>query len=164
MPRDSVWNLVRPERPAQTRTITDPEQPGYSLELTLRGLDGVTGLRASALTVEYIQRWCTGETDAAGKVTKPPESFGAFDGKPYQPDEPTCRAFAHLQTMWAGPEKERPDPAEMAGWQVMLPTGWFDILEFIAELNRPRGLEGNPSGTATSDCSAESSPATATPS
>lgn len=163
--RRSVWDLVVPERPTQTKVFTDPEQPDYELEITLRGLDGQTGLKATDIFFEHSEKYVTGPLDDNGQPKKSEDGkvigpqFKLVLPKPvpgYQLDERMCRLYGRFAAMWAG-DRRVPSLVEFVGWQLMLPTAFFQILAFMEETNSPRALQGNAPGRTTNESSDESS-------
>lgn len=167
--KSSIWNLRPLKREAETRTFTDPEQPGWSLTMTLRPLDGVSGTRYAVLKGQLMVRHVTGLRGPDGMLVK------GEDGEPLQkpvpvicgdfskrtPDEYCVDRYAKIAAMWAVEGEEPPPLSEVVGWQALLYEAWFDICNWVESLYR-RESEEKGGATATSSA-ASSSDTTSTP-
>lgn len=178
MPRPSIWNHPTAARKTETRTITDPQVPGWELTLTLRGQLRPGKDAALALRDKWVERYVTGLVDVNGELVKGP------NGEPIQPpktlaieerddariDRELCYWAAFLNVMFVGEEIDRPDIPEVAGWRLKMDRGWEELIAWVHSLNNPGGAgplaptpengasDSSSSGATTSTAASPSSP------
>src|SRR5579862_8287222 len=90
MAKVDPFRLKRPVRTSETRTLTDPDQPGVEFTFTLRRLDGAEQMVAGEEAQEQIQTWVTGSRD------RPASQFPFVDGQEVQVTEALCLACQML--------------------------------------------------------------------
>lgn len=144
MPRPTIWTHATPARKTETRTIRDPNLPGWELTLTLRGQLRPGKDAAYALRDEWIRRYVTGLVDARGQVIEPPKRLAIDEVEDARVDASLCYWAAFLNVMHVGDEIDRPDIAEVAGWRLKMDQGWQELCDWAWGLNNPDPLPSAP--------------------
>jgi hypothetical protein len=133
MPKIDPFKLKRPKRVAETRTFTDPDQPGEEITLTLRRLDGAEQMVAVEEAQAQIETWITGSKD------RPASQFPFVDGREVKMTEALCLA---CQMLWAMqcPEDahERYNFFELVAFSVTMPYAWSRIGEWMQSILTPK--------------------------
>lgn len=151
------WSLKRPERPQETRSFTDPLQPGVEVALTLRPLDAPGWAVAMERADELITLYVTGDPDEGIE----PSLYPAPNGEPLKLARRVCRNVAALHLMQAGPKDEQYTESELIALMASMPTAWTEILTWSAELETKYGKQaGNASGAGEGTSSAPPSATT----
>jgi len=121
MAKVNLSGLPRPARPAQTRTFTDPEQPGVEVTLTLRKIDPAE--MASAMDAKEVLHSKFAET-----------GFPLLNGEVVPLAEGLCQSLCMLELMQCGPEADRYTAEELIPLVVNLPTAGMEVLRWAGEL------------------------------
>lgn len=135
MAKVDPFKLKRPAKRRETRSFTDPMQPGEEIVLTLQSLDAAELAVASEEAKEQIETWVTGNRD------RPASQFPFVDRLPVQMTETLCTACSILFRMQA-PE----DPADRYSWNdlvalsVTMPTAWGRVMEWMQEILAPKAV------------------------
>lgn len=137
MPKVALLALPRPERPAFTRTFTDPAQPGVEVELTLRRLDPCELAVAVDQAEAYHSRF--GE-----------HGFPLQNGSAVPLALSICQTTCMLQMMQAGEEDDRYTFEELVGLLANMPEAGVAAFSWATELNMgaTETPEGNLAGAA----------------
>jgi hypothetical protein len=144
----NVTRYKRPVMPLETKSFTDPLQPGVAIELTLQAFDGLRQElmreRAADLTAEFI-------TGRDGADPKPFPAIEDASGRMTIPELSTSlmNAIALCQTMEVGDE-----PSSIYEWvhlAACFPSVWTEIQiwagDLLARANQTLGNVLGASGT-----------------
>jgi hypothetical protein len=162
--KPSIWNLRPLERQPETRTFTDPERPGWTLTLTLRPMDGVSGTRYATLKAKLMVDHVTGLRGPDGlllkddedKPVQAPVPVACQDFSRRTPDEFCVDRYAKIAAMWADPDEPAPPLSEVLGWQALLYEGWFDICNWVEDLyRREPAVKGGSMGASSAPSSSD---------
>src|SRR5579883_2170588 len=129
-----VMGLPTPAGKQETRTFTDPDQPGVELTLTLKQL---TFLQAGKLQERIA------ELEKNYVVNNHPVIVG---GEPVTLSQDSCATLAMLEVMHVGDEVY--NRTELCGIMLKFPHAIVEIAEFIAEINEGLGSKNLPAGGA----------------
>jgi len=133
MAKVNPFGLKRPEHRRETRTFTDPDQPGVELTFTLRTLDGAEMMIATEEAQGQIETWVTGNRD------RPASQFPFVDGQPVQMTEGLCTACQFLAAMQCPDDPhERYSFNELVALSVTAPMAWSRIGEWMQALLHPK--------------------------
>lgn len=132
MPKVNLLSLPPVVRPEETRTFTDPAQPGVELSLTFRRISIWEMSVATENARELVK---LGGLPAAGEVVLLTEQF--------------CQTLCTLEAMQCGPEDERYTAQEFVGLFAGMPKAGEQVLAWAGELNSDEDPdEGNASRAA----------------
>lgn len=141
MPNPNPYTLPRPKLRQETRTFTDPAQPGVEITLTFRALDGLEALKVGGDARRLIEEWAPSE--ANGFISHIPLP----DGELLEPSEDLLQTVAMLVKMQV-PPGEGDLPYDLIAWlgvATRFPSAWLKILEWAGELSTAgSNREGNP--------------------
>jgi hypothetical protein len=130
MPKLNIMALPRPERPEETRTFSDPAQPGAELVLTFRALDlcrqAVAEEEAARLAATYAVNW-----------------FPMPNGPPVQVTEGIAQSACLLAAMQVAEPEERYSPEEWIAMMANMPTAFQAVLTWAGELSARAQQSGN---------------------
>lgn len=143
--RVNPFSMSRPKRPQETRTFTDPEQPGKAITITLRGLTHPEAYKAVERAQEAIRDYIHGD-EARGL---PPAPFPSVAGEFIEVTEKMLYDMASVELA----QVETPGEGavytleELIALSVTMPAAFDGITSFYAELQkRGRAQEKNGSG------------------
>lgn len=145
MPKLNVLGLRRPPRRVETRTFTDPAQPGKELTLTLGAQDVVVGGRASDLTQDLIEKYVHPPDETE------PNAFPMEGDEPIFLSEILCQQVGVIAESQLGPEAERYTPEEIIAVAVAMPDAWTQILAWVGGMSRREKDRSKESPTATTE-------------
>ncbi len=122
MAKVNLQVLPRPALPTETRTFTDPAQPGVEVELTLTKLDPYR----LTVALEAAETWLA---ELGGNY------FPLANGEAYPITLGLARTLCTLEVMQSGPEEERYSRGDLLAMMLAMPAAWLELLETFQKLN-----------------------------
>lgn len=147
MAKVNPWALRRPERRIETRTFTDPVQPGQEITLTLRALDPCERTFAHERADYYTELYVT------GRDGQEPNMYPAPDGTPIKLSSRMCYNICFVEQMQVAEDpQDRYTFDELLGISLTLPNAWDQIMIWVAGfLNPEDSYVGNSQGATTAE-------------
>jgi hypothetical protein len=140
MAKLNVLALPRPKRVEETRTFTDPAQPGVELTLTLRSPDLAQLMWADEQAKAYLLEF-TAE-DGSSLYVDP------ISGERIPVSENLCKTVAVFESMQFGAAEERYGWMDTIAIMLAMPSAWLEISPWIGELASKGRDTGNSQGAA----------------
>jgi len=129
MPKANIYALKRPYSVVtETKTFTDPLQPGVEITLTLRGLTPAETFAALDFGQSMMSEYC-------GRDGKPPErALPAIDGKIPVPSSSMCLLLSNICYAQAGDVEDRYTFEELVGIAETMPNAFALIQRWSESL------------------------------
>jgi len=136
------FELKRPGREVHYKTFTDEDQPGVTLELSLRKPDAIDMGRCAAQVGRMTELYITGNDEIG------PGPFPLVGGEMIPVSEELFGQACMVWAMQAPPGENRQsrrwEPEHLVAWALTMPNAWRAVLRFVDEIGRTtRRAEGN---------------------
>lgn len=135
------FSLPRPIQSGETRTFTDPSQPGVELVISLRPLD----VAETNLAVELGERMAEMYIGDPENDVAPSHQFPYVGGKPVAMSRKLCIGVALILAMQTAEGDEAYTFEQMVAIAVTMPRAWRGISEWSAKL-QSKAHQGKGSG------------------
>lgn len=137
MAKANIYALKRPySSVTETKTFTDPLQPGVEITLTLRGLTPAETFAALDFGQSMMAEYCSQDGNP------PARTLPAIDGKIPVPSSTLCLVAAKICYSQAGLEEDRYTFEEIIGIAEAMPNSFGQIqtwLDSLLPIKDPKG-------------------------